>query len=198
MNNIILRGTIDNIKYSHSIGDIEYNKATLRVKRVDNKEDLLNLKFKKFSNPYNNGDTVSLVGNIRTYSQKLQDKNKVDVYIFTYFDLPEHEELNMVELDGRICKLGELRKTQSGKDVIDFIIANNLVTDHQTLNCYIPCVAWGKFAKQIAKYTLGDLIHIKGQLQSREYKKKTSDNDFDIRVAHELCINEIIEENNEV
>lgn len=198
MNKIILKGIINNIEYSHSINDVDYNKATMIVPRIDGKEDIINLKFKKFSNPYNDGDQIEIQGNIRTYSQRLQDKNKVSIYVFTYFDLPEHEELNMVELDGRICKLGELRKTQSGKDVIDFIIANNLITDHQTLNCYIPCVAWGKFAKQIAKYTLGDLIHIKGQLQSREYKKKTSDNDFDIRVAHELCINEIIEEDNEV
>ena len=193
MNNIILRGTIDNIKYSHSIGDIEYNKATLRVKRVDNKEDLLNLKFKKFSNPYKNGDTVSLVGNIRTYSQKLQDKNKVDVYIFTYFDLPnEIEDTNFADIEGRICKSNGLRKTSTGKDVIDFILANNLVTDNQSLNCYIPCVAWGKLAKYIAKLNIGDSIHIQGQLHSREYKKKINEDDFEIKVAHEININNIV------
>ncbi|WP_300924602.1 hypothetical protein [uncultured Clostridium sp.] len=39
---------------------------------------------------------------------------------------------------------------------------------------------------------IGDSLQIKGELQSREYKKKISENDFEIKVAHELNINEII------
>lgn len=194
INKIILNGIINNIEYSHTINEIEYDKATMLVKRADGKEDLLNIKFKKFSNPYKNGQEVALQGNIRTYSQRLEDRNKVEVYTFTYFDLPEETTSNIVELDGRICKLNPIRKTQTGKDVLDFVIANNLITDSQSLNCYIPCVAWGKLAKQLSKYNIGDLLHIKGQLQSREYKKKISDNDFELRVAHELSINEILED----
>lgn len=194
INKIILNGIINNIEYSHTINEIEYDKATMLVKRADGKEDLLNIKFKKFSNPYKNGQEVALQGNIRTYSQRLEDRNKVEVYTFTYFDLPEETTSNIVELDGRICKLNPIRKTQTGKDVLDFVIANNLITDSQSLNCYIPCVAWGKLAKQLSKYNVGDLLHIKGQLQSREYKKKISDNDFELRVAHELSINEILED----
>jgi len=193
VNKIILNGIINNIEYSHSINDVDYDKATMLVKRNDGKEDLLNIKFKKFSNPYKNGQEVSLQGNVRTFSQRLEDRNRVEVYTFTYFDLPESTETNIVELDGRICKLNPMRKTQAGKDVLDFIVANNLVTENQSLNCYIPCVAWGKLAKQLSKYNVGDLIHIKGQLQSREYKKKISETDFELRVAHELSISEIID-----
>ena len=142
MNKIILKGIINNIQYSHSINDIDYDKATILVKRADNREDLLNLKFKKFSNPYKDGQEVALQGNIRTFSQRLSDRNKVEVYTFTYFDQPEEIETNnLVDIDGRICKLNPMRKTQSGKDVIDFILANNLTTENQSLNCYIPCVA---------------------------------------------------------
>lgn len=141
INKIILSGIINNIEYSHTINDVDYDKATMLVKRNDNKEDLLNIKFKRFSNPYRNGQEVSLQGNIRTFSQRLGDRNKVEVYTFTYFDIPAEDSNNEVEIEGRICKLGELRKTQAGKDVIDFIIANNIESDSQSLNCYIPCVA---------------------------------------------------------
>ena len=104
---------------------------------------MINLKFKRFSNPYKENDEIELIGNVRTYSQKFENKNKVDVYVFTYFDKPDEEveSANYVELDGRICKKGELRKTQTGKDVLDFIVANNLKSETQSLNCYIPCVA---------------------------------------------------------
>lgn len=195
MNKIILKGFLRNIQYSHNIQDIEFCKAELITKQENGKENLVNIKFKRFSNPYKDGDEVALVGNIRTYSQKLKDKNKVEVYVFTYFDEPEDTTiLNQAELDGRICVKGDLRKTQSGKDVLDFILANNLKTENQSLNCYVPCVAWGKVAKQIAQLNIGDNIHLIGQLQSREYKKKISENDFEIRVAHELNISKIVED----
>ena len=189
MNKIKLHGTIKNIQYSHNIDDIEYYKANLLVTRNNGKEDLLNLKFKRFSLPYKENDEIDLTGNIRTYSQKLKDKNKVDVYIFTYFDLPEEPEINYCEIDGRICNKNELRKTKDGKDVLDFILANNVTNDTQSLNCYIPCVAWGKCAKSLNALNVGDKVLIKGQLQSREYKKKISEDDFEIRIAHELSVN---------
>lgn len=194
MNKVILQGTIKNIAPSHSINGIEYDKANIIVDRGNGREDIINLKFKKFSNPYKDNTTITLIGNIRTYSQKLEQSNKVEVYVFTYFDETETETTNIVELDGRICKLNPLRKTQAGKDVIDFIIANNLKSEDQSLNCYIPCVAWGKLAKEIATNTVGDIICVKGQLQSREYKKRLSDDNFEIKVAHELNISEIVKD----
>lgn len=200
MNKVILQGTIKNIQPSHISNDIEYYKANLIVKRNDNKEDILNLKFKRFSNPYKENDEIILEGNIRTFSQKNEDgHNSVEVYVFTYFDIPEIEEtLNLVLLNGKICKKGELHKTLAGKDVIDFIVANNITTDNQSFNCYIPLVAWGKWAKQVDKMPIGSDLSIKGQFHSREYRKKLSEEDFEIRVAHEIDITEIIEDCDEI
>ena len=144
MNKIILKGIIKDIQYSHTVQNIEYYKANLLVKREGNgnKEDLICLKFKRFSCPYKDGDEITLIGNIRTYSQRLGDRNKVEIYVFTYFDVPEEiTSCNACELSGRICKKNPIRKTSEGKDVLDFIIANNLRTENQSLNCYIPCVA---------------------------------------------------------
>lgn len=188
MNKIKLKGTIKNIQPSHITQGIEYNKANLIVRRDDGKEDIITLKFKRFSNPYNENDEISLTGNLRTYSSKLADKNKVEVYVFTYFDEEEFEESNLVEFDGRVCKKNDLRKTAQGKDVIDFIVANNIKSEDQSLNCYIPCVAWGKAAKQLSNVNIGDLIEIKGQIRSREYRKKVNDDDFEIHVCHEVNI----------
>ena len=193
MNNITLKGIIRNIQPSHKINDIEYNKAEIIVKRKDNKEDLINLRFKKFSNSYKENDDISLCGNIRSFSQQLEGKNKVDIYVFTYFDEPQEEYdcNNYCELDGRICKIDELRVTQSGKHNIHFILANNIVKDNnQKLNSYIPCIAWGKTAKQIAELSVNTQLKIVGELHSREYKKKIANDEIEIHVAHELLITE--------
>lgn len=189
MNTIDLTGVIKDIQYSHNVNDIEYYKANLLVKRDNGKEDLINIKFKKFSLPYKENQEISIKGNIRTYSQKLADRNKMEVYVFTYFDLGESDSNNYCKLDGRICSKNPLRKTKDGKDVLDFILANNVSNESQSLNCYIPCVAWGKCAKALNTLNIGDFVSITGQLQSREYKKKISEDDFELRIAHEVSIN---------
>lgn len=200
MNEIKLCGTIRNIEYSHSIGDIDYDKANLIVQRENGIDDIVSLRFKKFSNTYKDGDTVSLTGNVRSYSKQLLDgKNKVDIYVFTYFDSPEEDDVtNSFVIDGRICKIEGVRILPNGKKNIHFIVANNLVTgDGKKLNSYLPCIAWGKTAQEISNMRVNDIVQISGKLQSREYKKYISDDDFEIRIAHELYVDSISKENDE-
>ena len=191
MNNIILHGIIKNIEYSHNIKDIEFYKANLLVSRGNGKEDLLNIKFKRFSLPYNENQDIYLQGNIRTYSQRLDTKNKVDVYVFTYFDIPEVSEddkelINYLDVDGRICKIEELKITSSKKQVIHFILANNIITQNgQKINTYIPMVAWGKLAIKLSNLHVNNKIRVVGQMHSRLYNKQLDDGEIEIRTAHE-------------
>ena len=196
MNEIKLKGYIRNIKPSHVIGDIEYDKATLIVPRENGIEDVINLRFKRFSNTYKEDQEIELVGNVRSYSQHIgEDKNKVDIYVFTYFDKPDCglTSSNDFVVDGRVCKLDKLRVLKSGKKNIHFILANNLEIgkNGQKLNSYLPCIAWGKVAKQVESMKVNDKIKIHGKLQSREYKKYYSDDEFDIKVAHEIYVDSI-------
>lgn len=196
MNNISLKGIITNIEPSHTIQGIDFNKANLIVKRTDGKEDVLNIRFKKFSNPYENNQEVTLSGNVRSYSSKLDDgKNKVELYVFTYFDQPQlnendQEDINKLELDGRICKIEPLRVTKSGKHNIHLIIANNLIVSDgkKKLNSYIPCIAWGNDALVLSKLPVNTQLNIVGELHSREYKKRLPNGSFEFRIAHECVI----------
>lgn len=196
MNFVYLKGIIKNIRYSHTINDTTFNRADLIVRREDGREDLLFIKFKSFSGMYElkENKEIELIGNLRSYSSQVMGKNKVEIYVFSYLDIIEdtYESCNKVKIDGRICKKDGIRTVPSGKHYIHFTVANNILTDDkQKINSYIPCVAWGKTAKEIeSNYNVGDNVYIEGQLQSREYKKKTSD-DLEIRMAHELTICEI-------
>lgn len=197
-NKVILKGYIQNIGYSHTINDVEYNKAQLIVKKDNGREDIINLMFKKFSNPYNDGDYVELMGNLRSFSKRLPEgKNSVTLYVFTYFDKPSIEDadedtVNQVFLNSRICKIEELNKTKTGKSNIHFILANNIKTNNGKLNSYIPSVAWGKIALQFAKKSVNNDIIAIGQLHSREYKKVLPDGDFELKIAHELLVTDFI------
>lgn len=192
MNEIKLKGFIRDIKSSHSINDIDYDKANLVVQRDAGIEDILNLRFKRFSNTYREGQEIELVGNVRSYSKHLSDgKNKVEIYVFTYFDKPEDfEDTNELILDGRICKIDSIRTVSNGKSNIHFILANNLDIEdsNKKLNSYLPCIAWGTLAKQISLLNVNDKIKITGRLQSREYKKYISEDEYEIRIAHEIYV----------
>lgn len=196
MNTIRLKGVLRNIQDSHTINGIEFSRANLIVPREDGKEDTLNVRFKKYSLPYQEDQEVSFSGNIRSYSAKLDSgKNKVELYVFTYFDQPDldendHEYTNFLELDGRICKLDEVRKTRNGKTNIHLILANNLIVSEgsKKLNSYVPCIAWGEVADTLAGLHVDSQIKLKGQLHSREYKKTFADGTFEFRVAHEVEI----------
>ena len=196
MNRIKLKGILKNIEPSHVIQDIEFSKANLIVKRTDGKEDYLNIRFKKFSNPYDENQEITLSGNVRSYSSKLGNgKNKVELYVFTYFDQPElndndQEDVNILELDGRICKIEPMRVTKNGKRNIHFILANNLIVSEgsKKLNSYIPCIAWGQEAIDLSKLSINTKIKLMGELHSREYKKTLEDGTFEFRLAHECVI----------
>ena len=191
MNEIILSGTIKNIQHSHSIGEVEFDKAQLICTRDNGREDVINLKFKSFSNPYKNNEQISIKGNIRSYSYKTEDDgNRVMIYVFTYFDQPSQEEVDGAKIDGRICKINPLRKTKSGKQNIHFIIANNLHSQDNTkrLNSYIPCIAWGSVAKKIQDLSVNTKIKLIGQLHSREHKKRMDNGELEIRLAHEFVV----------
>lgn len=200
MNEIILNGILKDIQPSHNIDGITFDKAKLICAREDGKEDIINLRFKSFSNRYNNNDEVYIKGNVRSYSYKVsEDKNKVVIYVFTYFDEPEDDEFikNRVTIDGRICKINDLRITRNGKHNIHFILANNLISadNSKRLNSYIPCIAWGNTAKELSKLDVNTQIKLIGQLHSREHKKVYENGEVEIRVAHELVVTdyEVIE-----
>ena len=95
---------------------------------------------------------------------------------------------NHFSIEGRICKKTELRQTKYGKEFCRIILANNIFGEGIKINSYLPCIAWGKNAKDLNTLDVSDKIRITGKLKSREYKKDLPDGQFEMRVCHELII----------
>ena len=193
INSVKLKGILKEIEHSHNIDGVSFSRAKLICKRPTGQEDTINLSFKSFSNKHKENSEVELSGNVRSYSYKTEDnKNRVTIYVFTYFDDVEEEldSSNIVNITGRICKMNDLRKTRSGKHNVHFILANNLISNDNSkrLNSYIPCIAWGSAAKQLAQLPVNTKIGINGELHSREHTKSHEDGSVEIRVAHELMV----------
>lgn len=84
--------------------------------------------------------------------------------------------MNNVNLIGRLTKDPVLRKTTSGKSVVNFTLAvdrrkgANADPSEPTAD-FISCVAWSQVADLIAQYTnKGSRIGVEGRLQVRNYQ----------------------------
>ena len=82
---------------------------------------------------------------------------------------------NQIYLDGYICKPPVYRKTPLGKEVADLLIAVNRPYGKSD---YIPCICWGRNARFVSSFEVGNHIQIWGRIQSREYTKRTDEKDF--------------------
>lgn len=195
MNTITLKGIIKDIEYSHTINDVEFYKANVVTAPNNGIEYIVPIKFKRFSNKHQNNEPITLTGNLRSYSTKVDDKNRVQIYVFTYMDeVEETDKTNYFELDGRICKKQPINiDAKSGKCSISFIVANNIFIEgtQKHLNSYLPCIAYGKNAKEISGLPIGTKVELYGHIRSRQYRKTTTDNSYDVHVTHELIVTDM-------
>ena len=81
--------------------------------------------------------------------------------------------LNKVFLHGRLTKIPELRRTNTGKSVCSFTLAVDRDSGSQAAD-YITCVAWEKRAEFVSNYfTKGQEALVAGSLNMRDYEDKS-------------------------
>ena len=195
MNKVCLKGVLKNIQESHTIQNMNFQSAQLIVPTDKGTEDVINIKFKSFSNKYKENDIIAITGNLRSYSYRADDThNRVQLYVFTYFDQPEDVIVeNEVQIDGRICKINPLRTAKNKTRNIHFILANNIIVENSSkrLNSYIPCIAWGAQADKISELSVNSKVAIKGYIHSREHKVTNHLGEIELRLVHELVVDDV-------
>ena len=95
--------------------------------------------------------------------------------------------INKVVLVGRITKDPELRKTNNGISVINFILAVNrkFPKENEQQADFINCQAWRQSADFMANYVKqGALLGVEGRIQTRSYKDQ---NDRTVYVTEVVC-----------
>lgn len=79
--------------------------------------------------------------------------------------------MNNVQLIGNLTKDIELRKTQSGKSVVNFTLAVSRTFNREETD-FIQCQAWEKTADTIAEYCRkGSKLGITGEIRTGSYEK---------------------------
>lgn len=137
-----------------------------------------------------NGRSIAVNGQIRTFNRIVEDKRKVDIFVFALeVDVePVFDDENSVYLCGTICKPTTYRLTPLGREITDVLIAANRAYKKSD---YIPCICWGRTARLISEVEVGENVEVFGRIQSREYQKKLKDGSFETRIAYEVSASRI-------
>ena len=132
------------------------------------------------------GCVVKIAGEFRSYNSHEEEKSKLVLSVFVgdiEFVAEDIAKNNDIYLDGNLCKPPLYRKTPLGREVADLLIAVNRPYGKSD---YIPCIAWGRNARYVSGFEVGDRIQIRGRIQSRIYHKVLDDNATEKRVAYEV------------
>ncbi len=168
--------------------------TTLSVKRLSGKRDFIPVVFsdsltKNYDISINN--KISIRGQYRSYNKIVNGRNHLKLYVYVNMicdDNGTKKDVNIITLDGFICKKPHYRITPLGKEITDIILA---VDRPCGKNDYIPCICWWTNAKQAAELEVGDRLRVKGRIQSREYIKKSNGQE-EKRTAYEVSASVII------
>ncbi|MBQ2888902.1 MAG: single-stranded DNA-binding protein [Clostridia bacterium] len=196
-NNVItLVGTVETeAEYSHSVLEEEFFSFMLRVPRLSENDDLLPVTVSARqldTSLIKKGNKIKVKGQLRSYNKYTQTKTRLILTVFAKgiaSALPEDEDNpNEIFINGFICKTPVYRRTPFGREITDLIIAVNRAFNRSD---YIPAIAWGKNAVYSENLEVGSNVMLWGRLQSRNYNKRISEEETEVRTAYELSITKI-------
>lgn len=184
-------------EFSHkTYGEIFYT-FTLGVERKSEYVDEINVMVSErliFDITLKEGMYVEVKGQIRTYNEYVNGKNKLVIVVFAReinCDLEYEYNENYIYLEGFLCKPPVKRTSPMGRDICDMMVAVNRMYNKSD---YIPCIAWGRNASYAENLLVGTKLYLEGRLQSREYRKRLENGEYEMRKAYEVSIVKLEEE----
>ncbi len=191
-NEVVLKGTVvSGIEYSHEIYSEKFNKFVLRVPRLsENYDEVIITASERLTDGLNieEGNEIRIEGQFRSYNNYTETGSKLVLTVFAKnieFCEDINDDPNAIYLNGFICKEPVYRTTPFGREICDVLIA---VNRQYGKSDYIPCITWGRNAKFTGSLEVGTNIKIWGRIQSRNYRKKVSEDEFVEKTAYEVSV----------
>ena len=195
-NKVQLYGTLMDIQTDVFFKDGDkFKRFYVGTKRTSGNVDLLPVAIpERMEENWKIGEHIYIEGKYTSYNKKENGKSHLILEVKAETLLGGDgsvDDENKFILEGYLCKPPVYRRTPSGKEICDLMIACNEYdlrrTDH------IPCLAWLKEAREAADFKVGDFVKIIGRIQSWIYHKKLSGDEVELRTAYEVSIGRIIE-----
>lgn len=188
---------VSNFGFSHEVYGEKFYTAMLASERTSGQKDIIPIMVSDRLVDVKadwTGRFVKVSGQFRSYNTREGRKNHLVLSVFVR-EFEEFEEMpfsdnynNHISLDGHICKQPNYRKTPLGREIADILLAVNRPYGKSD---YIPCICWGRNARFASGLKVGTRLQIEGRIQSREYQKRISDDEYETRTAYEVSISKM-------
>lgn len=196
-NKVELLGEVQSeLNFSHKVYDESFYMFTLKVKRLSQLCDYINITISEHllkAADFHLGNLIYVTGQFRSYNNYTGIGNKLILTVFAktiqnalYEE--DYENPNIIFLDGYICKEPIFRITPFGREITDLLIAVNRTYNKSD---YIPCIAWGQNARFASSLPISTNVKIEGRVQSRNYQKQLNEDESVTKIAFEVSVSKI-------
>ena len=192
----IIGEVVSDFTYSHEVFGEGFYMVDIAVNRLSNSVDIIPLMVSErlvdVTEDYR-GMIIEATGQFRSYNRHEENHNRLVLSIFAReFAVAEETQeatnTNQIFLDGYICKPPVYRRTPLGREIADMLLAVNRPYGKSD---YIPCICWGRNARYASAFTVGGHVLLWGRIQSREYMKRTGENQTERRIAYEVSVSKL-------
>lgn len=186
-NQITLRGSLAALpEFSHENHGKRFFRFLLEVPRLSGNVDLLPVVAQDCilqTIDLSGGEMLTVTGQIRSHNVTTQIRRRLLIFVFAAAITAEDAEpVNEVILEGPLCREPTYRRTPLGREICDVMLAVPRAFHRAD---YLPCILWGRTAREAARCHIRDRIRICGRLQSRIYTKQTETGSEE-RTAYEI------------
>ncbi len=193
-NKVFIAGTVEGEpKLSHEVMGEKFYEVNMKVKRLSGYCDLVPLTVSEKlmeNHNFSHGSQLACSGQFRSYNKQEETKSRLMLTVFAREIMPYTEDVNpnLLEITGYVCKEPIYRTTPFQREICDVLVAVNRSYNKSD---YLPCIAWGRNAKFVKDWQVGDKIKLQGRIQSRTYLKKISEEESLQKTAYEISINKV-------
>ena len=175
-NQVSIMGKIDTgFTFSHQVFGEGFYTMEILVRRLSDSEDripvMVSERLLDVTQDYT-GEYIEIQGQFRSYNRHEEKHNRLVLSVFA-------REVSFVPV---------YRRTPLGREIADMLLAVNRPYGKSD---YIPCICWGRNARYASAFTVGGHVLLWGRIQSREYMKRTGENQTERRIAYEVSVSKL-------
>ena len=193
-NEVLLEGKATELpSLSHENHGTRFYRFFLEVPRLSGQADVLPILLRSDLVPQvTAGSQLRVRGQLRSFNNRSGVGNRLVLTVYAQELLPGiGEACNQIRLAGTLCKPPVFRRTPLGRSICDLMLA---VPRRYGRADYLPVIAWGQLAVHASRLLVGDPLSLEGRVQSRAYHKITPDGGDQERVAYEVSMMHLLEE----
>lgn len=192
-NKVFLAGEIvSKPTYSHEMFGEAFYEFNLKVRRLSDSYDILPVTISErlINDTIEVGKKVGVNGQFRSYNKLDGEKSRLmlTMFIREVVEYDENVNPNRIEITGYVCKEPIYRTTPFKREICDLLIA---VNRNYNKSDYLPCIAWGRNARFVKNFEVGEKLTVCGRIQSREYQKRLDNDEVVTKTAYEVSLSKI-------